>query len=73
MINHMERLTLESATNNKLSPIDCIKYYRPYWTIEACHYFLWKHIYNPFSVEQTIKQLDRDFIHEHTMYSFADN
>lgn len=35
-------LTLEHATENKFTGIDCIKYFNPDWTDEQCDYYLWE-------------------------------
>ena len=37
----MEAITLEHALENKFTPIDCIKYFKPEWTDEECDFYLW--------------------------------
>lgn len=38
----MKPLTLEHAIENNFTPIDCVKYFKPDWSNEACFAFLFK-------------------------------
>mgnify|MGYP003665744766 CR=1 FL=1 len=39
-IYDMKKLTLEYTLENKLTPIDCIKYFNPEWSDEHCDFYL---------------------------------
>jgi hypothetical protein len=57
----MKALTLEHAIENKLTPIDLVKYFNPEWSNEECDYYLWEFTCFPFSIEDVIKQLNDKF------------
>lgn len=58
----MEALTLEHALENKFTPIDCVKYFKPEWTDDECDFYLWEFTCFPFSTESMIKQLNEKFL-----------
>ncbi len=58
----MEKLTLKYAIENKFTPIDCVKYFKPEWTDEECDFYLWEFTCYPFSTEILIEQLNNKFL-----------
>lgn len=50
-------LTVEQAREIN-NPIDLVKHFRPEWTDEECEYYLWEFTCFPFSLEETVKQLN---------------
>lgn len=59
-----EPLTLEFIEKNKMSGIDCLKYFNPDWNDLECDYYLWEHTCFPFSTEILITQLNDKFLVE---------
>jgi len=57
----MKPLTLEYATQNNFTPIDCVKYFKPDWSEEACFDLLMEETCYPFDFETMIKQLNNKF------------
>ena len=55
----MKILTLEYTIENKFTPIDCVKYFKPDWTDEYCDFYLWENTCFPLSNEIFIKQLNK--------------
>jgi hypothetical protein len=53
-------LTIEQAKQIS-NPIELVKYFNPDWTDEECDYFLWEFTCFPFSLEETVKQLNERF------------
>lgn len=58
----MIKLTLKHAIENKFTPIDCVKYFKPEWTDEECDFYLWEFTCFPFSTEILIEQLNNKFL-----------
>ena len=54
----MNALTLEYVLENKFTPIDCVKYFKPEWTVEDCDFYLWEFTCFPLSTEIMINQLN---------------
>ena len=48
----MKPLTIEHALKNNFTPIECVKFFKPDWSDEACY---------PFDFETMIKQLNNKF------------
>lgn len=51
------KLTIEQAVEQKLTLIDCVRYYMPGWTAEQCNYYIWNYTCYPFSSEVMMEQL----------------
>jgi len=58
----MKPLTIEYAIENKLSPLDCVKYFNPDWTDEQCEFHIWENTCFPFSNELMIESLNEQFL-----------
>lgn len=56
----MTNLTIEHVIENKLTPIQCVKFFKPDWTDEECDLYVWENTCFPFSSEVFIKQLNED-------------
>lgn len=54
----IKTLTTETAIKNKMSPIDCVKYFRPDWTDDQCDYYLWEETCFPMNTDIWISQLN---------------
>ena len=57
----MKPLTPEHATENNFTPIECVKYFKPDWSDEACFDLLMEETSYPFDFEIMIKQLNNKF------------
>ena len=57
----MKPLTVEYAIENKFNALDLIKYFSPNITDEEADFLLWERTCFPFSLEETIKQLNEIF------------
>lgn len=57
----MKPLTPEHATENNFTPLDCVKYFKPDWSDEACFDLLMEETCYPFDFETMIKQLNNKF------------
>jgi hypothetical protein len=57
----MEKLTLEYIEQNKLTPIQCVKLFKPDWTDEECDHYLWSFTCFPMSTKIMIEQLNKAF------------
>jgi hypothetical protein len=57
----MKPLTLEYAKENKFNVLDLVKYFNPNITNEEADFLLWEKTCYPFSLEETIKQLNEIF------------
>ena len=58
----MKPLTIEYAVeNNFISAIECVKYFKPDWSEEACFDLLMEETCYPFDFETMIKQLNNKF------------
>lgn len=61
-----QELTLQHATENNFTAIDCVKYFEPDWSDEECDTILWNFTSYPFtytkSLESVIKQLNKLFL-----------
>lgn len=53
----MKELTEEIAIDMKLTPAQCVRYYKPDWSDQECDYFVWNQTCFPFSNETFLKQL----------------
>ncbi|HWY37098.1 MAG TPA: hypothetical protein VNY73_00970 [Bacteroidia bacterium] len=58
----MKPLTIEHAIENKFNNLGLVKYFNPSWSDEECDHYLWEHTCFPFSIEETIKQLNKAFL-----------
>lgn len=58
----MEPLTVQYATDNNFTPIDCVKYFKPEWDDQQCDYYIWECTCFPFSTEEMIEQLNKEFL-----------
>lgn len=58
----MKGLTYEYAKENKFTAIDLVKYFKPDWTDENCHDYIWEQTCYPFDHEMTISQLNNAFL-----------
>lgn len=54
-------LTLQHALKNNFTPIQCVKYFKPDWSDEACFDLLMEETCYPFDFETMIKQLNNKF------------
>jgi len=57
----MKPLTPEYATENNFTPLDCVKYFKPDWSDEACFDLLIEETCYPFDFKRMIKQLNNKF------------
>ena len=57
----MKPLTPEYATENNFTSIDCVKYFKPDWSDEACFDLLMEETCYPFDFKRMIKQLNNKF------------
>jgi hypothetical protein len=62
----MKPLTIEYAIENKLSPTDCVKYFKPNWSEKECSHYLWENTCFPFSNEKMIESLNEQFLKSST-------
>lgn len=60
----MKPLTLEFAKENKFTPLDLVRYFEPDAPEEKCDYILWEQTCFPFSIEQTIAQLNNLYLNK---------
>lgn len=58
----MEALTKKYALENKFTPIDCVKYFKPEITDEEADFIIWEETCFPFSTDEMIKQLNDKFL-----------
>jgi len=57
-----EPITIEYILENKLTPVQCVQYFKPEWTVEQCDFFVWEQTCFPFDTVSFIKQLNESFI-----------
>ena len=57
----MKPLTIEHAKEKNFTPIECVKYFKPDWSDEACFDLLMEETSYPFDFEIMIKQLNNKF------------
>ena len=57
----MKPLTTEYAKENNFTPLDCVKYFKPDWSDEACFDLLIEETSYPFDFERMITQLNNKF------------
>ena len=57
----MNPLTVDHAIENKFNGLDLVKYFSPNITNEEADFLLWEKTCFPFSLEETIKQLNEMF------------
>jgi len=57
----MKPLTPEYAIDKNFTPIECVKYFKPDWSDEACFDLLMEETSYPFDFEIMIKQLNNKF------------
>jgi hypothetical protein len=55
----MTSLTLAYAIENKFTAVDCVKYFKPNWTLEECSEYLVSFTCYPFDNKQMINQLNK--------------
>lgn len=53
-----EPLTIDMVHANKMTPLDCVKYFRPEWSDQDCDHYLWNLTCYPFNVIRMIEQLN---------------
>lgn len=58
----MKPLTKKYVIENKLTPIGCVKYFKPKITKDEAEFILWEKTCFPFSTDEMIKQLNKRFL-----------